>query len=266
VTGITLRLGEREMDVVVILNWSKTYLLPIVDIGIIAFVIYKIYTMISGTRAIQVVKGLAFIIIAAWLSRFLRLETVSWLLNQIIQFAAIAVIILFQPELRRMLTTIGQNRFFGLLFKEPANIIDIVANAVEELSNRKIGALVVLESSVGLKNYIETGVRLDALLSSDLLVSLLKKESPLHDGAVIIREDRIIAAKCILPLTERHEILEGYGTRHLAALGLAEETDALVIAVSEETAKISIAWSGSIEMGVSINRLRERLQDLFQRK
>ena len=251
------------MNIPINLNWIQTYLLPVIDIAIIAFVIYRIYMMISGTRAIQVVKGLALIIVAAWLSRFLRLEAMSWLLSQIIQFAAIALIILFQPELRRMLTRVGQNRFLNYIFKDTTNIIDTISQGVEELSNKKIGALIAIEANVGLKNYIETGVALDSKISWELLFSIFRKDSPLHDGAVIIRRDRIIAAKCILPLTERHEMLEGSGTRHLAALGLAEETDAFVIAVSEQTAKISIAWGEDIEMGVSINRLRERLNELL---
>jgi len=251
------------MNIPINIRWLQTYLLPVIDISIIAFVIYRIYLMMSGTRAIQVVKGLALIIVAAWLSRFLRLETMSWLLNQIIQFAAIALIILFQPELRRMLTRVGQNRFINYIFKDTTNIIDTISHAVEELSNKKIGALIAIEANVGLKNYIETGVQLDSVISWELLFSIFRKNSPLHDGAVIIRRDRIIAAKCIFPLTERHEMLEGSGTRHLAALGLAEETDAFVIAVSEQTAKISIAWGEEIEMGVSINRLRERLNELL---
>ena len=251
------------MNIPINISWVQTYLLPVIDIAIIAFVIYRIYMMISGTRAIQVVKGLALIIMAAWLSRFLRLETMSWLLNQIIQFAAIALIILFQPELRRMLTRVGQNKFLNYIFKDKTNIIDTISHGVEELSNKKIGALIAIEANVGLKNYIETGVQLDSKISWELLFSIFRKDSPLHDGAVIIRRDRIIAAKCILPLTERHEKLEGSGTRHLAALGLAEETDAFVIAVSEQTAKISIAWGEEIEMGVSINRLRERLNELL---
>ena len=251
------------MNIPINIRWLQTYLLPVIDISIIAFVIYRIYLMMSGTRAIQVVKGLALIIVAAWLSRFLRLETMSWLLNQIIQFAAIALIILFQPELRRMLTRVGQNRFINYIFKDTTNIIDTISHAVEELSNKKIGALIAIEANVGLKNYIETGVQLDSVISWELLFSIFRKDSPLHDGAVIIRRDRIIAAKCIFPLTERHEMLEGSGTRHLAALGLAEETDAFVIAVSEQTAKISIAWGEEIEMGVSINRLRERLNELL---
>lgn len=251
------------MKIILNIYWLKTYLLPIIDIVIIAFVIYRIYLMISGTRAIQVVKGLALIIFAAWLSRLLHFETVSYLLNQLIQVAAIAVIILFQPELRRMLTKIGQNRFIGVFFKESINIRDTLAVSVEELSNKKIGALIVIESKVGLKNYIESGTYIDAMLSSELLYSIFRKESPLHDGAVMIRRERIIAAKCILPLTERHELLEGYGTRHFAALGLAEETDAFVIVVSEETGKISIAWNANIEMGISIKRLREQLHQLL---
>jgi diadenylate cyclase len=254
------------MDVIFNIHWVKSYLLPFIDIVIIAYVIYKIYQMITGTRAIQVVKGLALIIFAAWFSHFLHLETVSWLLNQLIQVAVIAVIILFQPELRRMLTKVGQNRFLGLFFKENITIIDTLASAVEELSNKQMGALIAVESNVGLKNYIESGTYIDAVLSPDLVLSIFRKESPLHDGAMILRRDRVIAAKCILPLTERHDVIEGYGTRHMAALGLAEETDAFVIVVSEETGKISVAWNGRIEMGFSIKRLKEQLGELFLMK
>lgn len=251
------------MNIFLNIYWVKTYLLPVVNISIIAFVIYRTYLLISGTRAIQVIKGLALIILALWISQFLRLETISWLLHQLIQVAVIAVIILFQPEIRRMLSKIGQNRFLGAFFKESINIIDTLANSVEELSNKKIGALIVIESNIGLKNYIESGVYIDGVLGSGLLLSIFKEVSPLHDGAVIIRGGRIIAAKCILPLTERHELLEGYGTRHLAALGLAEETDAFIIVVSGETGKISIALNGKIEMGASKNRLKERLNQLL---
>jgi diadenylate cyclase len=251
------------MDIILNVFLVKTYLLPVIDIAIIAFVIYRIYLMISGTRAIQVVKGLALIIFAAWFSQFLHLETVSWVLQQLIQVAVIAVIILFQPELRRMLTKLGQNRFFGAFFKESINIIDTLVSSVEGLSRNKTGALIVIEAKVGLKNYIETGVVIDGMLSNDLIFSIFRKESPLHDGAIIVRRDRVVAAKCILPLTDRHELLEGYGTRHFAALGLAEETDAFVIIVSEETGKVSLAWNGNIMLGITIKRLREQLNELF---
>jgi len=251
------------MNILPNIPWIERFLLPVIDIFIIAFAIYKVYQVISGTRAIQVVKGLALIIFAAWLAQLLRLKTVSWLLSQLVQVAVIGVIILFQPELRRMLTRLGQNRFLGAIFKGGVDIIDTLSFSIEELSNKKIGALIAIENNVGLKNYIETGVMIDGLLSTDLLFSIFKKESPLHDGAVILRRDRVVAARCILPLTERKEVLEGYGTRHFAALGLAEETDAFVIAVSEETGKISVAWNGEIEMGISVKRLREQLRNLF---
>lgn len=247
------------MDIILNIYWVKTYFLPVIDIVIIAFVIYRIYLMISGTRAIQVVKGLALIIFAAWLSQFLHLETVSWVLNQLIQFAVIAVIILFQPELRRMLTQLGQNRFLGAFFKESINIVDILINSVKNFCRRKVGALIVIEAKVGLKNFIESGVLIDGMLSSDLLYSIFRRESPLHDGAVIIRRERVVAAKCILPLTDRHELLEGYGTRHFAALGLAEETDAFIIVISEETGQLSIAWNGKVELRVTLDRLKKQL-------
>ena len=254
------------MNAIFNIYWVKTYLLPAVNIIIIAFVIYRIYLMISGTRAIQVLKGLALIIFAAWLAQLLHLETVSWVLNQLIQVAVIAVIILFQPELRRILTKLGQTRFFGALFTQSVNIIGVVSSSTEELSNQKTGAIIVIESKVGLRNYIETGIQIDGLLSTDLLFSIFRKESPLHDGAVIIQRDRIVAAKCILPLTERHEILEGYGTRHLAGLGLSEETDAFIVVISEETGKISVAQNGSMEMGVSIKTLKAKLENLLSSK
>jgi diadenylate cyclase len=178
----------------------------------------------------------------------------------------IAVIILFQPELRRMLSKLGRNRFLGAFFKDSVNIIDTLASSVEELSKQKTGALIAIETKIGLKNYIESGVMIDAILSGGLIHSIFKEESPLHDGAAIIRGGRIVAAKCILPLSERHEILKKYGTRHLAALGLSEESDAFVIVVSEETGKISIASNGKMEMGVSKNRLKERLDQLLTNK
>jgi diadenylate cyclase len=162
-----------------------------------------------------------------------------------------------------MMTRVGQNRLLGALFKTRSTVVDAIAVSVEEMSNRKIGALIAIEANVGLRDFIETGVRIDSMLKSELILSLLRKESPLHDGALIIRDDRIVAAKCILPLTERHELLEGYGTRHLAALGLAEETDATVVVVSEATGKISLAFDGEIEMGISIKGLRERLNQIL---
>lgn len=252
------------MDILLKIPWIRRFLLPAADIFIIAFVIYRIYLMISGTRAVQVVKGLALIIIAAWLSQFLHLEAVSWLLKQLIQVSVIAIIILFQPELRRILTKLGQNKLLSFILREKIDIIDIVASTVEELSNNKIGAIIAIESKVGLKNYIETGVKIDSIISKEILLSIFKKESPLHDGAVIIRGSRIVSARCILPLTERHELLEGYGTRHHAALGLSEETDAFVIVVSEETGKISIAYNSKMEMGVSIKKLKDRLKQFYE--
>jgi diadenylate cyclase len=245
------------------ISWVKYYLLPVLDIAIIAFAIYRVYTMISGTRAIQVLKGLGLIVFAAWLSRFLRLQTVSWLLGQLIQVAAIAVIILFQPELRRMLTQIGQSRLIGFFFKESAGMVETIARSVEEIGAKKLGALIAIEASVGLRNYIETGVPIDAILRSELLSSIFGRGSPLHDGAVIVRRNRIAAARCILPLTERREAVDGYGTRHLAALGLSEETDALVIVVSEETGNISTALMGVMKSQVTPMDLRKRLAEFF---
>jgi diadenylate cyclase len=253
------------MNFIFDIPWVKSYLLPIIDVLIIAFVIYRVYTMIAGTRAIQVVKGLALIVFAAWLSRFLRLETVSWLMGQLIQVAVIAVIILFQPELRRMLTQIGQSRLLGFFFKESAGLVDTLTRSTEELAAKRLGALIALEATVGLRNYVETGIPVDGVLRSELLHTIFARESPLHDGAVVVRRDRIVAAKCILPLTERQEPVEGYGTRHLAALGLSEETDALVIVVSEGTGNISIARNGKLEAGVSSERLREKLAEFVMK-
>jgi diadenylate cyclase len=164
-----------------------------------------------------------------------------------------------------MLTQIGQNRLLGFFFKEGAGLVDTLARSTEELAAKRLGALIALEAAVGLRNYVETGIPVDGLLRSELLHTIFSRESPLHDGAVVVRGDRIVAAKCILPLTERQEPKKGYGTRHLAAVGLSEETDALVIVVSEETGKISIARYGHLEAGVTSGRLREKLAEFVMK-
>ncbi len=235
------------------------------DILIMAFLIYQFLLMLKGTRAIPMGLGvftLVFIYIAA---RALRLKTIYWLMNHVMSAFVIIFVILFQDELRRFLTTFTQWLLPRTRIPRTrlAREIEEILLAVRTLADRRTGALIVLERKVGLQPYVETGVRMDALVSYDLIVSLFHPASPLHDGAIIIRGNRIAAASCFLPLSTNPYIARPLGTRHRAAVGITEESDALVIVVSEETGKISLAQDGKIRMGLTIQQLRRILESVL---
>ncbi|MCK5267240.1 MAG: diadenylate cyclase CdaA, partial [Spirochaetes bacterium] len=211
----------------------KDLFFPVIDILIVAYLIYKVYSIIEETRAIQALKGLLLLLLMTFLANIFYLETLSWLLKRVLGVAAIALIVLFQPELRRVLMKMGQGKWFSFYFREEKDHILSVAEAADLMSKRKIGALIVFEKDVGLKNYIETGTRLDSELSYELILSIFSKGAPLHDGAMILQHNQVIAAGCFLPLTERSDIKKSLGTRHRAAIGLSEETDAVVLIISE---------------------------------
>jgi diadenylate cyclase len=240
-----------------------------VDILLVAVILYRIFVMFRETRAVQMLLGLGGLLIASFLARRLELYSTSWLLDNFWSFWVLALIVLFQPELRRALAQIGQSPWFqgmGLAAREEqTHLIDEVVKAADALASKRIGALIVLERSTGLRNYAELGVPLDAVVSADLLVSLFLPYSPLHDGAVFIRGDRVAAAGCFLPLSRNTELGRTMGTRHRAALGLAEETDAAVLVVSEETGRISLAVAGRMETPLDRESLRRRLGELFTR-
>ncbi len=238
-----------------------------VDILLVAVVLYRVFVMFKETRAVQMLLGLGGLMVASFLARHFELFSTSWLLDNFWSFWVLALIVLFQPELRRALAQLGQSRLFQSMSlaarEERSQLLDEVIKAADALASKRIGALIVLERATGLRNYAELGVPLDATVSADLLVSLFLPYSPLHDGAVFIRGDRVAAAGCFLPLSRNTQLGRAMGTRHRAALGLAEETDAVVMVVSEESGRISLAVDGQMESPLDRESLRRRLAELF---
>lgn len=235
----------------------------IVEILGISFMFYMILLLIQGTRTAQIVKGLGVIVVIFFLVRKFQLESIDWLLTKLFAFSVIAFIIIFQNDLRRALAKLGQNPLFGRSLRSKKWIEEIV-KAMVLLSKKNIGALVVIERNIGLKNFIETGVGLDSKICRELLVTIFMSHTPLHDGAVIVRDEKFAAALCILPLSQSPYLSRTVGTRHRAALGISEETDAVAVTVSEETGAISIMSSGQITRDLDEKSLRESLQKLVQ--
>lgn len=233
----------------------------IVDIAIIAYVVYKLFSILKDTRAEQVLKGLIFVLIFASIADMLNINTVSWVMNQFLTVSLVFIIVVFQPELRTGLERIGRGRsiFNTDKNKRDEDSIDELVLAMSSLSRQKIGALVVLERKVGLSDIIESGTSLNADISSELLINIFIPNTPLHDGAVIIRENTIAAAACYLPLSSSNTISKELGTRHRAAIGMSEKSDAVIIIVSEETGNISIAENGVINRYFDEDSLRIRL-------
>ncbi len=235
-----------------------------VDIGIIALIIYKAMNLIRETRAEQLIKGIAMLLIATKLSEVLGLHTVYWLLKNAMTVGVIAILIIFQPELRRALEHIGRGRFFikgELLEHEIDSMLDEVCVAVAQLSKSKTGAIIVIEQETGLNEYIETGTKLDSIVTNEILMNLFVPNTPLHDGAVIIRRNRIAAAGCFLPLTQSQNLSKELGTRHRAAIGITEISDSMVIIVSEETGVISFAKMGRLSRYLDTKSLREIIKN-----
>ena len=237
------------------------------DILLVSVVVYRVFVMFKGTRAVQMLVGLGALMAASLVARRLDLYSMQWILDNFWSFWVIALVVLFQPELRRALARIGQGNLFQELFgpsgEQRAHIVREVVSIAESLAARRIGALLVIERATGLRQYAELGVPLDALVSADLLGSIFLPYSPLHDGAVFIHRDRIVAAGCFLPLSRNVQIARAMGTRHRAALGISEETDAIVIVVSEETGRISLAVEGQMETLADTDVLRRRLGELL---
>jgi diadenylate cyclase len=237
------------------------------DILIVAYLIYHLLVFIKGTRAVQMAVGLGLIIVFFYLARWLQFETVTWLLTNILPYFVFAIIVIFQQEIRRALAHFGQApSVAGFSSINRNEFYDEIILAVTTLASNQTGALIVIERDIGLKTYIESGIALDAALSYDLLVTIFNPSVPLHDGAVIVQSGRIAAAACFLPLTVKPRLSKELGTRHRAAIGVTEETDAVAIIVSEETAAISFAHHGEMERYLDPDTLRLRLRDVFERK
>jgi diadenylate cyclase len=234
--------------------------IDVLDIIIVAFLFYRLFLLVKGTRATQMFIGLFLLIILSFVVQWLNLNALNWILSSLKTVWVIAFVILFQPELRRALTQLGQNRILGFIIKvEESGTVSEIVKACHQLIQKGLGAIIVIEQDVGLRNYIETGTPLDAKMTSELLVTVFTPPSPLHDGAVIIEKSRIVAAGCILPLSQNPRLAKSLGTRHRAGLGLSEESDAVVIIVSEETASISLAVGGKLKRKLDINTLRNDL-------
>jgi diadenylate cyclase len=239
----------------------------VLDIGLVALVIYRIFALFRGTRAMQMLVGVGALVGASLGARQLELHSLGWLLDTLWSFWVVVLVVLFQPELRRALTAIGHGAalrpLFGGAGAETRRVVDEIASVAGSLAERRIGALIVIERGTGLRQYAELGVALDALVSADLLTSIFLPYSPLHDGAVFVRDDRVIAAGCFLPLSRNIQLARQLGTRHRAALGVAEETDAVAVVVSEETGRISMAVDDGIESLTGAEALRRRLVEVL---
>ncbi len=237
------------------------------DIAIVAYVLYRVVRMFQGTLAVQMLTGIAFLMAARFVAREAGLHSVSFILDNFWSFWVLALIVLFQPELRRTLAQAGQSRILQRLFGEAGperrHVIEEIVRAAESLAAKRIGALIVVERTTGLRHYAELGMRVDAVVSAELLGSVFLPGSPLHDGAVFIQHGRITVAGCFLPLSRNLRVARTLGTRHRAALGLAEETDAVVVVVSEETGNISLAVDDTIHTGLEPIELGSRLADLL---
>ena len=238
----------------------------VLDILVVSFFIYQILKFIRGTRAVQMVFGGAILVVLFYGSRWGHLETVGWLVRTFAGYIVFVLIVLFQGDIRRALAHLGRAPFFRYFADEKGvdETIEELVVAAGLLASQKVGAIIALEQQIGLRSYIEGGIPLDAVLTYDLLVSIFQPSSPLHDGAVIVRENRIAAAACFLPLTVNPRLSKELGSRHRAAIGLTEENDALAIVVSEETGTISVAADGRIERGLDADALRRRLQAALQ--
>ena len=245
------------------------YLTAVVDILLVAYVIYLLLTFIRGTRAVALVNGLILLLAATFIATRLHLTATSWLLQRAGVGLVVALPIVFQPELRRALEQVGRGRFFARALPEegPKNTEAVVAElrkAASVLSRNRIGALVVLERGTGLNDIAETGIKIDGLLSSEFLINIFIPNTPLHDGAVIVRGSRILAAACFLPLAEAQPLAADVGGRHRAALGITEHVDAVALVVSEETGAVSLAHTGKLIRGIDMDTLAEMLEGLLQ--
>lgn len=239
----------------------------VVDIAIVSYIFYRLLLLLRGTRGVQMTIGIVVLFIFYFATRLYRLTTVEWLFSNLVTYVVFGIIVLYQNEIRRGLAGIGRNPLFtrhrGKTGREGFEEIILAATT---LASKKIGALIVIERDIGLRNYAESGIKLDSVLTYDLLVTIFSPNTPLHDGAVIVQRDRIIAAGCFLPLTLDPYLSKELGTRHRAAIGVTEETDAVAVIVSEETGVISAAISGEIIRNLDASSLRNVLQAAVARK
>ena len=244
---------------------SMISIISILDIVLVAILIYQFLVLVRGTRAAPMLVGVATLGLAFYFARLGDLRTLNWLLSTLLPFVVFALIVVFQSEIRHALANLGSRISLMRSSSSVADVYDDIVLAANLFSQNQTGALIVIEREIGLRTYIESGVSLDARLSYDLLATIFRPSAPLHDGAVIVQRDRIAAAACFLPLSMNPVLSTQLGTRHRAAIGITEETDAVAVIISEETGTISMAVAGSIERELTVERLRERLSHLLRR-
>ncbi len=244
---------------------SSVRIIDLLDVAIVAFIVYRVLLLIKGTRAMQMLTGLGILSIGFFLSSALELFTTHWLLSHFFDYLVLIVIVLFQDDLRRALTNVGKNPFFSSASTEAERAnVDEIARAAARLAHERIGGLIVLERETGLKNFIETGSKLDAKVQAELIYSIFVPTSPIHDGAVIITGGRIAAAGCFLPLSRDPNIDKRYGTRHRAALGITEDSDAIVVLVSEEAGEAHLVKNGKIITDLNESEMVQSLSALLE--
>jgi diadenylate cyclase len=245
--------------------WSHISVTSIIDVVLVAFLIYQFLLLVRGTRAAPMLVGVATLGLAFYFAQLGELRTLNWLLSTLLPYAMFALIVVFQSEIRHALANLGSRISLMRSSSSVADVYDDIVLAANLFSQDQTGALIVIEREIGLRTFIESGVALDARLSYDLLATVFRPSAPLHDGAVIVQRDRIAAAACFLPLSMNPVLSTQLGTRHRAAIGITEETDAVAVIISEETGTISVAVAGSIERDLTVERLRERLGNLLRR-
>lgn len=240
------------------------YVVQIIDILLVTYVIYKLIMVIRGTRAVQLLKGISVILVVWFLSKFFGLRTLEFIMTQTVTYGLLAIIIIFQPELRRALEQLGRGRFFSSRVvpqdETARKTIDAIVKASLYMGKRRIGALMSIERETGMSDYVETGIKMNAHLTAELLINTFIPNTPLHDGAVIIKGNTILAAGCYFPLSENPFISKELGTRHRAALGVSEVTDSVTIVVSEETGNISLMKNGELHRDLDEEQLRKLLE------
>lgn len=237
----------------------------ILDVAILWVLIYHVIKVLHGTRAMQVLQGLLLLLGLSVFARWMNLHTINWVLDNFWPVLLISLVVLFHPEIRRLLAGIGRRSLFSTLMRDQSETVEIIVKAASVLSKKHIGALIALEREASLQRFVDTGVQIDAIVNADLLTTIFTPHTPLHDGAVVLQGDRMSAAACLFPLTERELADKSLGTRHRAAIGLTEEVDAIVVVISEETGTISISIGGRLTRDLDPPQLRQILTRMFRR-
>ncbi|MDR1389271.1 MAG: diadenylate cyclase CdaA [Treponema sp.] len=248
-----------------LLEFYNTILRPLLDVAILAFLLYRVYDLLVKTQAVQLVRGAFFLGLFFGIASIFRLTTLQWLLNIMAPGLFVAVAIVFQPELRKIIIRLGQGELFRLDARPRLGQLEAVVTAAEMLSQQRRGALVVFQRKVNIRNIVDSGTRLNADLSSSLIVTVFAFDGPLHDGALVVQGGRITAAGCLLPLSEQQDIQKSFGTRHRAALGMSEASDAVILVVSEETGAISLAYESKLYYDLSPLEVQRKLKELIDR-